>query len=267
MQVAAAPTIAPALPRSAAEDAALVPRVLGMPAPWFYLGVGALCAPIFVLLPLVQMMGWFLSSLVHEMGHSAVAWSCGMPSMPVIRLDGHAAAVHGEQVTFLLAMIWMALGLAAWQLRDRRLRIATLVVVCLLYPILALTQVRELAHLMGGHVAELAFAVLCFGRALSGGFTSSPVERGLYSTLGWFFVGNNLHLTGGLLLSESVRDWYSQNGSFGLTNDYIRVAEHFFGGSLSFVALIMTVVALCVLPAALFLWKRGLAAARARELR
>ena len=245
------------LPSTAEPSKEEQAKVLGLPAPWFFLAIGLLTAPLFAVLPLAGRMGWFLSSLVHEMGHSAVSWLFGMPSVPVIRLDGHAAAVHGEQVVFLLVMIGLGLGYLALQLRDRRLRLAGLLTVASLYPMLALTGAKELAHLLGGHCAELAFACLCLQRALSGGFTSSPTERGLYATLGWYMLGDNLLLTTGLIFSEATRAWYRTNGSFGLTNDYIRVGDQFFGGSLGAVAVIMTIVAACVLPLALLWWRQS----------
>src|SRR5262245_9034805 len=55
--------------------------------PWIFLGVGLLAAPIFGTAPILGFMAWFLSALVHEMGHAAFAWLCGMPAFPAIALD------------------------------------------------------------------------------------------------------------------------------------------------------------------------------------
>ena len=227
------------------------PRVLGIPEPWFFLGVGAVTAPIFALTPILSYMGWFLGSLVHEMGHTAVAWFFGIPSFPAIRLDGHAATVHEQPVRLFAGVIWVALCAGAWRLFHGHagVRWGALAVVLVGYPLLALTSAREVLVLLGGHATELAIAAVFLWRGLSGGFTSSPVERGLFATVGWHLLGANLILSVGLVFSDAARDAYRGNGSFGITNDYIRVANGFADGSVPFVAGIMTLVGLCVLPA------------------
>jgi len=69
-------------------------------------------------------------------------------------------------------------------------------------------------------------------------------------------MASNLSLTWGLLWSESSRVDYASNGSFGLTNDYLYLSESLIGLSLQTIAVIMTLVALCVVPVALLIWKR-----------
>jgi hypothetical protein len=223
--------------------------------PWAFLGLGALTAPIFALTPLVGFMGWFLASLVHEMGHAGVAWLFGMPALPAISLDGHAAAVHSEQRLVLVALIGLALAASAWHWFAGRARVVVLVLIGVLYPAFALTGARELLHLLAGHGAELAFATLCLFKALDGGFTDSRLERLLYGTVGWFLLGRNALLCFGLMTSASHRAGYAANGSFGFTNDYIRVAEHTLGWRIESVAGLMLLGTLLVLPAALFLWR------------
>ncbi len=239
-----------AAPESKSDDQG--PRRL---EPWLFLGIGLVTAPIFAVTPLLGFMGWFLSSLVHEMGHSAVAWLFGMPSMPAISLEGHAAAVHSDQQLFLVAMIVLALGTSAWRLLSGRARIVALCGLGVLYPALAFSGAREFLHLLAGHGGELVFATLCLWKTLDGGFTDSRLERALYGTLGWFLLGSNLRLCFGLMTSEGSRAWYAENGSFGMTNDLIRVAEDLLGWRLQSVAALMLVVALLVLPAALLLWR------------
>ena len=69
--------------------------------------------------------------------------------------------------------------------------------------------------------------------------------------MGWYLVGVNLWLTGGLMFSDAARFEYSTNGSYGLTNDYIVLAEQVVGGSLEGVAAVMSLAALAVVPIAL----------------
>lgn len=228
-----------------------------------YLGIGLVTAPIFALTPLLNYMGWFLASLVHEMGHAAFAWLCGMPAMPAISLDGHAAAVHSEQSLFLVALIALGLGAGAWNVFTGRVRWIVLALLAVAYPAIALTSAKELLHLLAGHGGELAFATLCLWKTLDGGFTDSKLERALYGMLGWFLLGKNAHLCFALMQSAGARAEYDANGSFGLTNDYIRVAEDVLHCPLQRVALMMLVACVFVLPAALGLWRVSRAMRRA----
>jgi hypothetical protein len=120
----------------------------------------------------------------------------------------------------------------------------------LLYPAFAFTGMRDFFFLMGGHIGELALAALFFQRAIDGGFSDSAAERAAYATMAWFLMGQNVWLTGGLLWSAEVQAWYARSGSFGLTNDYIRVARDVLHVKLSVVAGFMLLVSLAPLPLA-----------------
>ena len=228
--------------------------------PWGYLAIGIATAPLFALTPILRYMAWFLASLVHEMGHAGFAWLCGMPAAPAISLDGHAAAVHSDQQMLLVVMIGAALVFSIWRCVEGRLRWIALALTVVLYPAIALTNAKELLHLLAGHGAELAFAALCLRTTLDGGFTESKLERALYSTVGWMLVGKNAYLCWGLIHSAAKRTQYQENGSFGFTNDYIRVADDLVHCPLQFVALGMLVATVLVLPAAIVLWRISTAA-------
>ena len=223
------------------------PRYEPMRVTLKYLSYGALLAPVFTFTPLLRYMGWFLGSLCHETGHTAIAWFLGFPAFPAIRLDGHAVAIHGQQETWLCVVVWAALVATAWRFRSKGLG-----VVALLYPLFAFTGMREFFFLTGGHVGELVFATIFFWRALVGWSRTVP-ERVLYATCAWFLLGRNLWLCLGLLFSADVRNWYASSGSLGLRNDYVRLASEVMNVGLGAVALMMLVVSLSVLPAAWFL--------------
>lgn len=227
--------------------------------PWTYLALGLATAPLFAWVPLLGTMAWFLAALVHEMGHAALAWLCGMPSLPAISLAGHAAAVHGPPLPLLALAITSALATLAWTRLAGGARAVALALALVVHPALAFTTLRELAHLLAGHGAEIAFAALCLWRALDGGFTHSRLERGLYGTLGWMLLGRNASLCLGLMRSAAARAEYRSSGSFGLTNDYLRAAS-FLGWTLPSVALVMLLATLLALPAALGLWRLSRAA-------
>lgn len=231
------------------------PPIGGMPAALVYLVVGAVLAPIFTLTPVLQYMGWFLGSLTHETGHCIAAWFVGCPAFPAIRLDGHAAAMHQEQQVVLVALLWLAMAYAGWALREHRGWLITCGVGLVLQPLLAFTWLGELLHLAAGHLGELAFATICFARVLDGGFTKSAAERAAYAMLGWYLVARNVWLHAGLVLSSARREWYEGSGSFGLTNDLIRIAQDLLGCHIEPVALVMTAFCAVPLPLAWLIWR------------
>lgn len=242
---------------AAEEQVPFLPEspVVRGPDCWFILGLGAFFAPALGLLPLVRFMGWFLASLVHEMGHCVAAWLFGMPAYPAIRIDGHAAAIHSQQHLALVALVFAGLLWLTWQCRHHpRLRVICGAAV-LLYPILALTDAHDLLHLLAGHWGELAFAGVFFYRALSGGFTASTAEKVTYAAVAWFLLGRNVILDFGLMTSETARQAYIGNGSFGLTQDFLRAARE-LSWSLSSVGFLMLVCSLATLPLAWWVWQR-----------
>lgn len=260
-EVSARPAATPIAAAFALPVTARVPRTDELDGhdvgrtPWIYLAIGLATAPVFAWTPILQYMGWFLASLVHEMGHAAFAWLCGMPAMPAISLAGHAAAVHGEQMPILVVAIVAGSAFAAWRCLHGRVRIGALVALAVIYPVLAFTTAKELLHLLAGHGGELLFATWCLWKTLDGGFTESRVERALYGTVGWYLLGTNAVLCFGLMRSTAARAEYGANGSFGLTNDFIRAAEDVLGWRLESVALLMFVACLAVLPVAIVAWR------------
>lgn len=229
--------------------------ILGIPPPVFFLGLGAAVAPVFTWTPVLCYMGWFLASLVHEMGHTIAAWFLGCPAFPAIRLDGHAATAHQERILPLALAIWASLAGLAWACRQRRALLAACAAAALLYPAVAFTGAADLVHLAAGQAGELAFATICFWRTLAGGFTSSTAERACYAAVGWYLLGRNVVLDFGLVLSATSRADYAESGSFGLSNDLIRIAEDVMGCPLESVGMAMGALALTVLPVAWVIWR------------
>jgi hypothetical protein len=223
-----------------------------------FLGLGLLLSPIFAFLPYLQFYDWFLTSLFHEVGHCFFSWMVGQPAFPAISLTGHAAAVHQDQLFLLALLIFGGLVASACHVRDNRALFWGLVTACVLQPLFAFTGAKEALFLAGGHLGELTFATLCFWRTLNGGFTQNTAERLLYAVLGWYLVGHNFALCLGLMFSDAARAEYASNGSFGMTNDYLRLAHEVLGVGLPAVAFGMLLVSLVPLPVALWLWRREL---------
>ncbi len=228
--------------------------VWGMaPKPFFFL-VGALIAPLFAVGSFMPRFGWFLGALFHESGHTVTALAFGLPAFPAISLRGHAASLHQDQIIFMAFLLWAGLGYLTWHLRHHRAALGALCIAMALYPAFAFTDAKEFLFLVGGHGGELAMATVCLWRALTGGFTHNPLERGLYSVLGWYLMGSNVWLCGSLATSAAARGSYAGNGSYGLTNDYIRLAD-VLGWGLPQVAAMMLVVSLLPLPLSWLIWR------------
>lgn len=192
--------------------------------------------------------GWFLGALFHESGHTVTALAFGMPAYPAISLRGHAASIHQDQIAFMVFLLWAVLGYVTWHLRHHRAALVSLTIAVAVYPVIAFTDLKESLFLIGGHGGELAMATVCLWRALTGGFTHNLLERGLHSVLGWYLVGSNVWLCGGLATSAAARAHYAANGSFGLTNDYIRLADDVLGIGLPQVGAMMLMVSLLPIP-------------------
>ncbi len=238
------------------------PRILGVPEEMFHLFLGLVVAPVLALVPFLHLMGWFFQALVHEMGHTAASWVVGVPAIPALGITAEAATVHGEQFLLLTLLAWGALVFGSFRLTDGPFRYGALALLAVLYPILAFTSLRETWQVVAGHLFELIVGGLFLGRALTGGLshhhTHNQIERGLYSILGWFLIGRNLLLAGGLVGSASVRAEYATNGSFGIENDYMRLVE-LWGTPLQSIGMIMAVLSSIVAPLAVARWmlKRG----------
>lgn len=224
-------------------------------APWLYLAIGLVTAPVFALTPVLQLMGWFLASLVHEMGHSGFAWLCGMPSIPAISPTGHAAALHGDQSVALAFMALGGLVFAAWKFLEGRARAAAIAVALVVHPLLAFTPARELLFLLAGHGGELAFATWALVKTLDGGFTKSKPERALHGTLGWFLIGRNAWLGFGLATSSGARAHYASSGSFGLENDLVRASRDVVGTRIETAGVVLVLASLAAVVLALVLWR------------
>ncbi len=221
-----------------------------------FLLFGLLLSPVFAYLPYLQFFDWFLSSLFHESGHCLFAWMMGQPAFPAISLTGHAAAMHHDQSLLLAIGVGVSFVAGAWHFRDRKVLHWSFLAAAIVQPLLAFTNGKEVLFLAGGHLGELIFATVCFWRTLHGGFTQNNLERLLYGVLGWYLLGSNLALSLGLMFSETARQTYASNGSFGLTNDYLRLAHEVLGVSLGSVAFVMLLVSLIPLPLALVLWRK-----------
>ena len=245
----------------------LTPRLLGLPEEVIHLLVGLAISPALALLPFLELWGWFFQALVHETGHTLAAWAVGVPALPTLAITAEAATLHGEQLVSLSLVAWVALLVLCLRRTEGLARCAGLAALAVVHPLVAHSSLRETWHLVAGHAAELAVAGLFLARTLPGTRLHDPahehLERGLYSVLGWFLIGRNLLLAGGLIASPAARQGYTEARSHGIENDLARLAE-LWGTSLEAPAIALALGASLVAPLVVARWTRIEAGRRAR---
>lgn len=224
---------------------------------WRWMGIGAVLALIFTLTPFLRFIGWLIGSLFHETGHVVFAWYVGCPAFPAISLSGHAAAFHRPQSDMVVMTMGVLLVVGAlFAYKQDRLKPLAFGLL-LAWPLFTFVDgARELGFLLSGHLGELVFAGVFLWRARTGEHVENEGSRPLYACLGWFLVARNVALAAGLVFSDAARAKYMGNGSFGLVNDYARVAHDVVDMPLEAVAAFMLLVALAVFPIVLALtWR------------
>lgn len=193
---------------------------------------------------------WFLCALPHEMGHATLGCLLGHPSAPAIALHGEAWAGIGELRPWLVWLLAAAgAGGGALLLRERRpVAAAACFALAVLIPSLAFTAVADVLISAGGHLGELAFAAWCYHVCFSGGYTGTAQERTAGALAGALVQAQALRLGHGLATDLGAREFYATNGSLGLKNDLLVLAEDLLHCRLETVAGCLVVIAVLVLP-------------------
>ncbi|HIK24835.1 MAG TPA: hypothetical protein IGP91_03100 [Thermosynechococcus sp. M46_R2017_013] len=169
-----------------------------------------------------------LITLVHEMGHAVMAWLFGYAAVPAFDFRyGGGVTLHGDRAGGIVLLIYTGLLALAYFYRHHRLTLACLGVLTLLYTLVAFTPVHEMLFVAMGHGFELIFAVIFLYRALSGWGCRYPIERPLYSMVGFFIVFFNMRFAWQLQFNPVFREMYLM-GKGGMDHDFVRLARDFF---------------------------------------
>jgi hypothetical protein len=226
-------------------------------AGWIAYGGGFAAALVALALPLLHAALSGMTTLVHEMGHAAVGWLFGYPSIPAFDFSyGGGVTLQQDRVILLVVAV---IGTGVWGAYALRahtaLRNAILVLLALYLP-LAVTGAHEAVMVAMGHGGELAFATLFLHRALSGRGCRLEAERPLYGLLGWFIVLSDAVFAWQLRTSSFHREMYEDAKGGGHWMDFSRLAEEFLHVRLETVATVFLV--LCLVPPLLSLWLQRL---------
>ena len=232
-------------------------KICGMP-PWvFYLVLGIILSPILSITPRLKFIGWIFTSIIHEGGHTIYSLFVGCPAFPRISLLGDAATEHQQQFFFMCVLIFCCVGYGLYKIWEYPFWRYVLIVLLAFYPFLVFNiHLKGLGHNFSGHLGELLVAGIFLWRAITGMSTGGEIDRAAYGAMGWYLIIHNVYLCFGIAYIPSVSTWYSNNGSYGLVNDYIRAAES-MEVDIKVVALSMMVVSIVVAPIAITLAKLG----------
>jgi hypothetical protein len=226
------------------------------------LAIGLLSFPLAKLLWIPNYVFNFLTTLVHEVGHSAFAWFMGMPSIPSVSVAGGGMTVWGEQMLLVCAAVFLGLGALAWRFRERKAVLIPLVVLLVLYPVLALTRAKLLLAIAGGVLFEIGGATACFVVVL-GVPLERAFERPLYALWEWWMLLNRGAETVLMLRSPGYRQSQAIINSglaAGMTSDLQRLRESLGLGDEGVLWLVL-VLCILALPTAL-----GIACLRRRRV-
>ena len=131
----------------------------------------------------------FLTTLVHEIGHSACAWVMGMPSIPSVSVTGGGVTIWQDQMLILCIAIMAGLGALAYFNREKKWLAILFIIILTIYPLFAFTNGKLVLALFGGMLFEIIGATICFIVCLCAPL-QRPFERPLYALWGWWMLIN-----------------------------------------------------------------------------
>ncbi len=225
------------------------------------LAIGSCVGLALYVLPPTRFLLRYLATLVHELGHAAVGWLFGYPSIPAFDfVYGGGVTMLDERNVGILLLVYAGVALlAAWfWRRSAQVALALLALLVAIYTAAAFTRGHEILFLAAGHASELAFAGIFLYRGLSGSACRTPGERPLYAAVSSFLLLNAAGFAWLLMTDQGFRVDYEQAKGGGSWMDFSRLAEEFLGTDLSTVAVafLLTTIATPFL-AWIFLRGRG----------
>jgi hypothetical protein len=191
------------------------------------LGGGLLAAILLSALPFTRFVLSALVTLLHELGHAAVAWALGCPAVPAFDLVYGGGVTYHQSFEPPLAVLVGGLFVAAgWWLRRRPRAVVAVAILGLVWLLIVVSPWRRsVAISAAGHAAEMLFAGLFLWMALSGvGWRSPEVERPLGSFVAFFVSLHTLAFASRLRSDDAYLAEYLRGKGGALMNDLEHVA-------------------------------------------
>lgn len=227
--------------------------------PWLLMTACLVLCLMLTLTPINQMMPFrwvgtglsYLGVFFHEIGHAAIAWLYGYPSVPTFDFThGGGMAYWGERRLALQILMLPALAFACVASFYRaRVVFACTVSLSVLILLTSFTDFHEVFLYGAGHAAELAIGGFCLYRAVSNTAARRAGERTMNFIVGFFFPLHMMHMAWGLMRDDNARmDYFAQKGGHGF-GDMSRIADYFSApdeGGVACVFLIMAALSLII---------------------
>ena len=170
----------------------------------------------------------YLKILIHELGHSLIAWSFGYPGVPTFNLQhGGGVARHGPQAPWLLVVLGIVFCLFIIN-NYKNVRVMILSGAgFLVYLLCIFTPLHKMLELYMGHGLEIVIAGVFLFRAASNWAVYHAAERCLYGFAGFYLIFENIIFSFQLLFDKGYRAVYFEGIAPGLLNDFFRIwVEH-----------------------------------------
>lgn len=191
-----------------------------------------------------------LTTLVHEIGHTAVLWLFGYSAIPAFDFgNGGGVTMSDHERSSMIVWGWIGgVALLAWWQRERTGVLIALGGGSLAYFLMYNKTGETLAITLGGHGGELVFASLFLYRGLTGWGCKMETERPLYAFLAFMIIFSEIALAVSLLSNTSDRALYLQ-GKGGIDHDLVTGAQ-ILSMSLEGIARAMIVLEVLAIPLA-----------------
>jgi hypothetical protein len=219
---------------------------------------------LFALGPLKVLFHGFLI-LVHEIGHAVTHWLFGRPAIPSVNIlfGGGITLVFGQSL-WLIVLIYLGIAFLIYLCRAYPRLQGILVLLTLVYTVCLFTRTNTMLSTFMGHGMELVAIAVCLYFSTSGYFCRIPGDRAIYAMLGFFTLFSDVQFSWQLSHDADLRAWYEGGIGGMIDNDFVILANEYFGVDLSVIANLFLLGCLLA-PAIAFLafryeawWIRGI---------
>jgi len=228
------------------------------PKGWRYLTIGVVVGLLFIISDfwLVNASLGVLITLVHEMGHTAMAWLFGYPALPAFDfVHGGGMTINFDRHNGILLFLYALFIYAIYYYRDNRTTLLIILGLGCVHTLFAYTRLGEIFTLFMGHGTELVIAGVFIYRAMTSTSIVHEIERPMYSSIGFYIVFHDISFAWKLMQDSGYRvEYEAQKGGYHF-GDFSRIAEQHLGVDLSVVAFMFLLCCL-LLPVFSFLaWR------------